>query len=168
MPPKQGCRSLPRCTMCCGTFGRSSLGRRAISLPCDVSSTGWRERPAMGIGQGRGAASEMNLTPFHHHFTISHISHFKAWRPRVGCAPGFSRLTRCLIRHGDVRPASVALRLPTMCAPASWSHPMRLASLLLCCLLPLVAFAQAREFPSDPDEARLVTDDLDLFWQAWD
>lgn len=45
---------------------------------------------------------------------------------------------------------------------------MRLASLLLCCLLPLVAFAQAREFPPDPEEARLVTDDLDLFWQAWD
>ena len=45
---------------------------------------------------------------------------------------------------------------------------MRLATLLLCCLLPLSACAQEPRFTSDPDAARLVTEDLERFWQAWD
>lgn len=45
---------------------------------------------------------------------------------------------------------------------------MRLAILLLCCLLPLSASAQDPEFSTDPDAARLVTGDLERFWQAWD
>src|SRR5690606_38611234 len=45
---------------------------------------------------------------------------------------------------------------------------MRTALLLLCCLLPLTACAQAPAFPHDPAEARLVTGDIDRFWQAWD
>ncbi len=45
---------------------------------------------------------------------------------------------------------------------------MRFATVLLCCLLPLSACAQAPTFSPDPEAARLVTDDLDRFWQAWD
>ena len=45
---------------------------------------------------------------------------------------------------------------------------MRLATLLLCCLLPLPVCAQQPEFSADPNAARLVTEDLDRFWQAWD
>lgn len=45
---------------------------------------------------------------------------------------------------------------------------MRFASLLLCCLLPFSACAQTPAFSPDPEAARLVTDDLERFWQAWD
>src|SRR5690606_27083869 len=45
---------------------------------------------------------------------------------------------------------------------------MRLAPLLLCCLLPLSACAQEPAFSPDPESARLVTHDLDRFWTAWD
>lgn len=45
---------------------------------------------------------------------------------------------------------------------------MRPAILLLSCLLPLVACAQAPSFSPDPESARLVTADLPRFWEAWD
>lgn len=45
---------------------------------------------------------------------------------------------------------------------------MRLALLLLCFLLPLGAGAQDTGFSPDPEAARLLTDDLDRFWAAWD
>ena len=45
---------------------------------------------------------------------------------------------------------------------------MRFETLLLCCLLPLSACAQAPQFTPDPEAARLVTEDLDRFWTAWD
>ena len=45
---------------------------------------------------------------------------------------------------------------------------MRLLPWLLCCLLPLSACAQEPRFTPDPDAARLVTDDLERFWAAWD
>lgn len=45
---------------------------------------------------------------------------------------------------------------------------MRLAILLLCCVLSLSACAQDPGFSTDPDDARLVTEDLERFWQAWD
>lgn len=45
---------------------------------------------------------------------------------------------------------------------------MRLRILLLCLLLPFHAWAQSPAFGSDPEAARLVTDDLARFWEAWD
>lgn len=45
---------------------------------------------------------------------------------------------------------------------------MRFKTLLLCCLLPFHAWAQAPAFSPDPEAARLVTDDLARFWKAWD
>lgn len=45
---------------------------------------------------------------------------------------------------------------------------MRVLTLLLCCLIPLSACAQDARFTPDPDAARLVTEDLDRFWAAWD
>lgn len=45
---------------------------------------------------------------------------------------------------------------------------MRIAALLLCCLLPLSVCAQEPGFSPDPESARLVTGDLGRFWQAWD
>jgi hypothetical protein len=45
---------------------------------------------------------------------------------------------------------------------------MRFAILFLCCLLPFSACAQQPSFGRDPDDARLSTEDLDRFWQAWD
>lgn len=45
---------------------------------------------------------------------------------------------------------------------------MRLLTLLLCCLLPLSACSRDPRFTADPEAARLVTDDLERFWAAWD
>src|SRR5688572_19602651 len=45
---------------------------------------------------------------------------------------------------------------------------MRLVPLLVCCLLPLSACAQDPVFSPDPESARLVTGDIERFWEAWD
>lgn len=45
---------------------------------------------------------------------------------------------------------------------------MRLVPLLVCCLLPLSTCAQDPVFSPDPESARLVTGDIERFWEAWD
>lgn len=45
---------------------------------------------------------------------------------------------------------------------------MRFKILLLSCLLPVAASAQAPSFSPDPESARLVTEDMPRFWTAWD
>lgn len=45
---------------------------------------------------------------------------------------------------------------------------MRLKTLLLSCVLPLAACAQAPEFSPDPEAAQLVTEDVDRFWATYD
>ena len=77
-------------------------------------------------------------------------------------------MTTVTVSSGRCPFAGVALACRDAATTSRSAMRRTLLPLLLCCLLPLSACAQAPAFPLEPDEARLVTEDIDRFWQAWD
>src|SRR5690606_28446368 len=91
--------------------------------------------------------------------------HAVAARNRTRRGPPMTPVT---VSSGRCPFAGVALACRDAATTSRSAMRRTLLPLLLCCLLPLSACAQAPAFPLEPDEARLVTEDIDRFWQAWD